>query len=437
MGWIPMDTTWWAGVVDALLATAAAWPEGAQLTDLRWWEDQVRMGRALAPSRRALAARWRVSERRVRDLLASLAWRDARTADALGDAPFCADAAAGAHGPRLAQRRPSEGPAARREGAPARVDTAVSGPRLAQRWPSRGPGALHDQPGTGLSEAPHTAHSTDHTALLTERSAPPGAGEPVQVSLPLRPRARLATEGDAPRVEPPSRPRRRPVPLSAEAREVWQELQVEARQHDPGWRDVAVEPHAATLLGALRLAREAGAPQGMAAAEVLRTAWRWWWTGPDTYWRARRTGADALLTMLRPSTLTTHGLLDRALDWRARARPAKAAQPTRATAPRPAQEAPAPAGGPDTWASLDGAAQAHARATAEAMLAPLRGCTPAREWAELVELQARALAGRGAYPPPPVWSPPQEPGPQKMSSAARDPLQKTGFQADRSHVVAA
>jgi hypothetical protein len=213
------------------------------------------------------------------------------------------------------------------------------------------------------------------------------------------------------------------VPLSAEARETWAALQAEARRHDPAWREVAVDPHAASLLAALRLAGQAGAPAGLGAGEALLTAWRWWWTGPERYWRERRTGADALLTLLRPATLGQHGVLDRALDWAARARrPRPEAPPAAAWSPPAAAVPPTQAG---AWTQLDEGARAALRARAEAELgAGLQACTDPVSWRELVELRAAALAGGAVIPTPAVWSPPPPRGPQSCPVSRATQSQK-------------
>lgn len=67
-----LDPRWWPAIVESLTGSGDPWPEEAMLADLRWWEDQIAVGREQRiPGRRALAARWNVNpnSRAVRSLL--------------------------------------------------------------------------------------------------------------------------------------------------------------------------------------------------------------------------------------------------------------------------------------------------------------------------------------------------------------------------------
>ena len=64
--WIQFDVAWWVEVA-ALLPTP--WPWALIMADLRWWEDQERMGRKKRPGRPTLRKRWGVSDRQVRKAL--------------------------------------------------------------------------------------------------------------------------------------------------------------------------------------------------------------------------------------------------------------------------------------------------------------------------------------------------------------------------------
>lgn len=66
---VVMDSRWWPAIADALIASGAPWPEDAILADLRWWQDQERMGRAVRPGRPTLEKRWRVGSAIARRLL--------------------------------------------------------------------------------------------------------------------------------------------------------------------------------------------------------------------------------------------------------------------------------------------------------------------------------------------------------------------------------
>ncbi len=68
---VAMDSRWWPAIADALIASGAPWPEDAILADLRWWQDQERMGRAVRPGRPTLEKRWKVGGTVAKRLLKS------------------------------------------------------------------------------------------------------------------------------------------------------------------------------------------------------------------------------------------------------------------------------------------------------------------------------------------------------------------------------
>jgi hypothetical protein len=68
---VAMDSRWWPAIADALIAAGAPWPEDAILADLRWWQDQERMGRAVRPGRPTLEKRWKVGGTVAKRLLKS------------------------------------------------------------------------------------------------------------------------------------------------------------------------------------------------------------------------------------------------------------------------------------------------------------------------------------------------------------------------------
>lgn len=66
----PCDAAMWNDMLAFFLSSSAPWPEGACRFDLRVMVGQVKAGVLDAlPSRRFLAARWRISEHRARMLL--------------------------------------------------------------------------------------------------------------------------------------------------------------------------------------------------------------------------------------------------------------------------------------------------------------------------------------------------------------------------------
>lgn len=66
---VVMDSRWWPAIAEVLIASGVPWPEDAILADLRWWQDQERVGRAKRPCRSALERRWRVGNTVARRLL--------------------------------------------------------------------------------------------------------------------------------------------------------------------------------------------------------------------------------------------------------------------------------------------------------------------------------------------------------------------------------
>jgi hypothetical protein len=75
-GWVPMPADLWPLMVDRLQVLEEAWPEEACLFDLRWHVDQ----RKPIPGRPALCARWGVTDRIARRLMADTGrwWDPAR-----------------------------------------------------------------------------------------------------------------------------------------------------------------------------------------------------------------------------------------------------------------------------------------------------------------------------------------------------------------------
>ena len=124
-GWVPCNADWWEQVAAALTATGQPWPEAAVLMDLRWWDDRERMsgGRKPRPGRAVLQARWNLTERPTRRLMADVeAWRDPAQADLRPELSV----------PRAPQPRPSNAPATPSE-RPATVPAAAPEHRPAQQ----------------------------------------------------------------------------------------------------------------------------------------------------------------------------------------------------------------------------------------------------------------------------------------------------------------
>ena len=124
-GWVPCNADWWEQVAAALTATGQPWPEAAVLMDLRWWDDRERMsgGRKPRPGRAVLQARWNLTERPTRRLMADVeAWRDPAQADLRPELSV----------PRAPQQRPSAAPAMPSE-RPATVPAAAPEHRPAQQ----------------------------------------------------------------------------------------------------------------------------------------------------------------------------------------------------------------------------------------------------------------------------------------------------------------
>ena len=77
IGWERIEASWWLDIAQQLIDAAAPWVESAALMDLRFWTGQVHLGRRRKlPSRRQLAARWRWTQHRVRQLLKAEGWHD-------------------------------------------------------------------------------------------------------------------------------------------------------------------------------------------------------------------------------------------------------------------------------------------------------------------------------------------------------------------------
>ena len=64
--WLPIDASWWPTIAAEM---PLPWTRAAIMMDLRWWQDQERMGRKKRPGRPTLVKRWGVSDRQVRNAL--------------------------------------------------------------------------------------------------------------------------------------------------------------------------------------------------------------------------------------------------------------------------------------------------------------------------------------------------------------------------------
>lgn len=68
--WVALPVAWWPEIAAAFQATGAEWSTEMVFLDLRWWADQVRVGRQRRRlGRDRLAARWGWGSKRVRTLL--------------------------------------------------------------------------------------------------------------------------------------------------------------------------------------------------------------------------------------------------------------------------------------------------------------------------------------------------------------------------------
>jgi hypothetical protein len=77
-GWVKLEVGAWPSIAAAI---PKPWPREAALLDLRWWENQERMGRDERPGRPALASRWGWSQKTVRSVLAARSiWSDCSVA---------------------------------------------------------------------------------------------------------------------------------------------------------------------------------------------------------------------------------------------------------------------------------------------------------------------------------------------------------------------
>ncbi len=65
-GWFPVNADDWPVMAEAL---TKPWPLEAIMMDLRWWQDQERIGKRKRPGRPALRARWGASEWETRSAL--------------------------------------------------------------------------------------------------------------------------------------------------------------------------------------------------------------------------------------------------------------------------------------------------------------------------------------------------------------------------------
>ena len=134
-GWVPCNADWWEQVAAALTATGQPWPEAAVLMDLRWWDDRERMsgGRKPRPGRAVLQARWNLTERPTRRLMADVgAWRDPAQADLRPELSV----------PRAPLERPSDAQRAPRD----RTSGGARTPPCPAGVSSRCPGGAQDVP---------------------------------------------------------------------------------------------------------------------------------------------------------------------------------------------------------------------------------------------------------------------------------------------------
>lgn len=149
-GWVPQEPALWPLVVAMLEGGTEPWPREFCVYDLRWTFDQ----KGCVPSRRAVMARWRVTEKVARRLLADVAeWWDPKK----GEPPQG----------RGSQQGPSEGPARAQQGPKRNGRTETideKGPSEVPRRAHEGPNKVHrrgdpqphsqPQPQTDVSPAP-------------------------------------------------------------------------------------------------------------------------------------------------------------------------------------------------------------------------------------------------------------------------------------------
>ena len=151
--WFSVEVQWWPAIAAALEESGKEWPREAARVDLRWFSDQVRVGRLIRiPSRRRLARRWNWGEKKVRLLLkAEHEWRD-----------LFHDSMGPGRGRTRACARPSKGPITPDE-------VLVSRASGAQRGPGEGPsGALSGPHARDLHKHPPHRHDTGEGRAANE-----------------------------------------------------------------------------------------------------------------------------------------------------------------------------------------------------------------------------------------------------------------------------
>ena len=142
--------------ITALVPEGTVWPRSLVVEDLRWWADQVRMGREALPGRRALATRWGWTERTTRTILRELDPLEQGRPTSV---------------PLASHRRPTGVPPASHESTDSE-GSAVADVPLASHWrPTSVPPASHRRP-TGVPQASTRAeyrHTDEQTNRRTDR----------------------------------------------------------------------------------------------------------------------------------------------------------------------------------------------------------------------------------------------------------------------------
>ena len=153
-GYFMVDPDVWPEVAALFLKRGRAWSKAEAITDLRWWEDSVRAGRADSlPKLRALAERWTWGRKAVTRLLYNVeSWAPeahVETAAALVDAVRGRAPTRTRTGPEVDQDRTRTGPAKNVESATCEDAGTSAGPVPDQDRTRTGPNAR----GSSVAEA--------------------------------------------------------------------------------------------------------------------------------------------------------------------------------------------------------------------------------------------------------------------------------------------
>jgi len=154
----------WPTAVLLWVEGSTPWPRDLAVEDLRWWVDQLRMGRVKrVPGRPTLRRRWSWTDKPVRHLLAEI--------DPMGT------------GPAKVQPRSSEGPAAVQPGSRFRAESEASTSTPVQPGSSSGPTRVQLR----SSEGPQRVdlQSNRATEQQSDREDTP-PGKPAVLSLDLQ-----------------------------------------------------------------------------------------------------------------------------------------------------------------------------------------------------------------------------------------------------------